>query len=266
MKKQLVIVRSTLGTINETVNDAEYNENKMKEGLTQLQARVASFESRLENTTYLLSLKIAIESHIAQALDASHVVLRALDILVDNIAEAQKGSLPPRVISPALLMGALRRIGPSLPTDTTFPFPLSKDYLPGMYQLSDVCVYTYQQRLGYVISVPLVHKETFRILRMIPIPVPVESEHFLYIDVRYSVIGIDQAKQYYFTLTDDQLSSCKIVGQGHYVCTHQRTLLSTIATESCAVALLHKPVTFPSECETRVVRLSNTVWTQLNNN
>jgi hypothetical protein len=101
---------------------------------------------------------------------------------------------------------------------------------------------------------------------MIPIPVPVDAEHFMYIDVHYSLLCIDQAKQYYFTLTDDQLSSCKKAGQGHYVCTQQRTLLATSTAESCAVTLLHKAVTFPLECETRLVRLSNTVWTQLNNN
>jgi len=37
-----------------------------------------------------------------------------------------------------------------------------------MYQLSDVRVYTYKEHLGYTITVPLVHKKTFTILRMIP--------------------------------------------------------------------------------------------------
>jgi hypothetical protein len=45
MKQQLLIVKSTLSTINETVTDVEYNESKMKEGLSQLQAHVANFES-----------------------------------------------------------------------------------------------------------------------------------------------------------------------------------------------------------------------------
>ena len=157
------------------------------------------------------------------------VILRTLDIFVDNVVETQKGVLPPRVISPSLLLGALRNSSSSLPMDTILPFPLSNDYLSRMYQLSDVCVYTYKQRLGYVISVPLVHKETFSILR-IPIPVPVDPKHFLYTDVRYSILCIDQAKQYYFTLTDDELSGCKVAGQGHYVCTQQRTLLSTATT------------------------------------
>ena len=220
MKQQLMIVKSTLFTFNETLTDVEYNEIKMREGLSQLQMYIATFGSQIQNTTYLLSLKIGIESYIAKALDVLHAVQRTLDILGDNIAEVQKGSLPPRVMSPALLLVTLRSSIPSFPTDTTLPFPLGKDYLYSMYQFSDVCVYTYRKRLGYVISVPLVHRKTFTMLRMIPIPVPVDQEHFLYIDVRDSVLCLDQIKQYYFTMTDDELSKCKLAEPGRYVCTH----------------------------------------------
>ena len=86
-----------------------------------------------------------------------------------------------------------------------------------MYQLSNVRVYTYREWLGYVISVPLVHKRTFTMLRMIPIPVPVDQEHFLYIDMRESLLCLDQTKQYYFTMTDDELSRCKWAEPGRYV-------------------------------------------------
>ena len=55
LKQQLIIVRSTFRTFNETVTDVAY-ENKMREGLNQLQAQVATFDSQLENSTYLLSL------------------------------------------------------------------------------------------------------------------------------------------------------------------------------------------------------------------
>ena len=54
MKQQLMIVKSTLCTFNETLTD-EYNESKMREGLSQLQTNIATFGSQTENTTYLLS-------------------------------------------------------------------------------------------------------------------------------------------------------------------------------------------------------------------
>jgi len=119
----------------------------MREALSKLQPYVATFGSQVQNATYLLSLKITKEHNIAKALDASHAIQRMLDILVDSIADAQKGSLPPPVISPTLLWDTLKSSSPSFPADTTIPFPLGKDYLHSMYQLSDVRVYTYKERL-----------------------------------------------------------------------------------------------------------------------
>jgi len=107
-----------------------------------------------------------------------------------------------------------------------------------MYQLSDVRVYTYRQRLGYVIRVPMVHRKIFTVLRLIAITLLVSREQFLYIEVRDSVLCLDRARQYYFTSTEDELLNCKLAEPCHYVCTHQRTLLSTLTTESCAVTML----------------------------
>ena len=94
---------------------------------------------------------------------------------------------------------------------------------------------------------------------MIPIPVPSDEERVLYIDVRESLLCLDQTKQYYFTMTDDKLSRNKWAEPCRYVCTHQRMLLSTVATESCAVTLLHKRDSISSMRDTRLIRLSNTV-------
>ena len=72
VKRQLIIVKLTLCTFNETLTGIEYNEKKMRKGLSKLQTYVATFGSQVENATYLLSLKITIEHHIAKALDTSH--------------------------------------------------------------------------------------------------------------------------------------------------------------------------------------------------
>ena len=60
-KQQMVVFNLTLCTFNEKLSDVEYNEIKMREGVSQLQTYIANFGSQIENTTYLLSLKIAIE-------------------------------------------------------------------------------------------------------------------------------------------------------------------------------------------------------------
>ena len=187
IKQQLIVVKSTLGTFNETLTDVDYNEKKIREGMSQLQAYVNTLGAQIENATHLLSLIITLEDHIARALDASHDIQRALDVMVDSIAYAQKGTLPPRVAPPALLLEVPGNSSPSFPPDTTLPFPLGKDYMHALYQLCNVHVYIYRESLGYVISVPLVYKRT-NVLRMIPIPVPMNQDSFLFIDVGESIL------------------------------------------------------------------------------
>jgi len=107
--------------------------------------------------------------------------------------------LPPRMMSPVLLLETLKNSVSSFPTDAILPFPLGRDYLFSLHQLSDVRVYTYRKRLGYVISLPFVNKRTFTTWWMSSIPVPVDQDHFLYIDVRDSVvIRPDQTVLFYY--------------------------------------------------------------------
>jgi len=96
---------------------------------------------------------------------------------------------------------------------------------------------------------------------MVSIPVPVNQEHFLYIDVRDSVLCLARAMQCYCTMMEDELPKCKLAEPGNYVCTHQRTLLSTLTTESCAVTMLQRRDSLPSVCDTRLVRLKHSVDT-----
>ena len=123
-------------------------------------------------------------------------------MLVDSIADAQKGTLPPCVAPSTLLLNALWNSSPSFPPDTTLPFPLGKDYVHALYKLCNVHVYIYTERLGYVISVLLVHKRTFSVLKMIPIPVPMNQNNFFYIDIGESILCMDRTRQYYFTMRE----------------------------------------------------------------
>ena len=183
-----------------------------------------------------------------------------------STVDAQKETLPPRVASPTLLLDALRYSSPSFSPDTTLPLPLDKDYIHAAYQLCDIHVYIYRERLGYVISVPLVQRRTFSVLRIIPIPVHVNQECFLCIDVGESVLCLDRARQYYFTMKENVLAQWKLLEPGQNMCKYQRTLLSAAFVESCTVMMLQKREALPSVCDTRLVKLSHTAWSQLANN
>jgi len=50
------------------------------------------------------------------------------------------------------------------------------------------------------------------------------------------------------------------------VCRQNKPLLSSLLQEECAVWLLKEQKTLPSSCEVHYVRMTHTVWTQINDN
>ena len=104
LRQQLTILRSTLGTVNDTLSDVSYNEEKIRSGLLQLQRYVNVMGEQYENVTNLLSVKITLESHIARVLDGMNALQRHLDIILDSLVDAQRGILHPQIISPQSIM------------------------------------------------------------------------------------------------------------------------------------------------------------------
>jgi hypothetical protein len=106
-------------------------------------------------------------------------------------------------------MNALMQTIPSFPRDTTAPFPLSKNSLNLIYKICDIHVYIDEGVLGYVIFLPLINRGTFQIYRMVPIPIPLGNNKFMYIKTDESVLCLDQTRQYYFEINNNELNNCK---------------------------------------------------------
>jgi hypothetical protein len=237
LKQQLSVVKSSLGALNETSTDMVHNDDRIREGLTKLQCYTDSFVSQTGNATDLLTLKIMVGSHIARILDALNVLQRSLDVLINSITEGQKGVLQPLVVPATLLMIAFIHNSPLFPRGTSLPFPLGKDSVHLLYKVCDD-IYVHCEILGYVVSLPLVSKGSFDILRVIPILIMVKQNHSVYIDVDKSVLCLDKARQYYFMLEDRELELCKTTDRNTYICKQVKPLFSSHALESCTVKML----------------------------
>jgi hypothetical protein len=266
MKQQLSVMKSSLGAINNTLAEVDYNEKLLKQGIGKVTDYMNALKSESDANLNLVSAKIEVDGHILRVNGAISTLQRKLDLIMSSVMNAQKGILHPQVISPFSLMESLLKNSHAFPKDTSLPFPLSKD---SAYQLTRLCelkVYIKNGILGYVILLPLVNQGNFNIYRLIPIPVPLDKTKFLYIDTGKSFLWIDQARQYYFLSEKEVLEECKIIHPMLYVCKQNQPLLSSHLHENCLVKMLQPRGTVPTICEKRVVELSNSVWTQLENN
>ena len=149
LKQQPSAVRSSLGAVNNTLADVEYNENLMKEWINRITEYMNTLKAENNEKMSLFSAKIEVEEHILRVNNAMHTLQRNLDLLIGSVVHAQKGVLRPQIISPVTLMETLIKNVSAFPKDTTLPIPMSKDSAHLLVRLYELQVHIKNGILGY---------------------------------------------------------------------------------------------------------------------
>jgi hypothetical protein len=263
MKQQLSIVKASLGTFNETISDLEYNSQVTQKGLIRLKSYMEQFVGNTESRLNSLDTKITAEGHIAQVNNALSAMQRNIDLMIESVINAQKGILQPQIVAPSLILETLKKSISGFPKETMAPFTISKDSANLLYKICDVNVYAKDGILGYVISLPLISRGVFKTFKLIPLPVAIGQNKFIYIETENKLLYVDQTRQYYFMTDREELRRCKAIEPTRYICKQTRPLLSSHMQEACAMKLLQPRKDIPKICDTRIVQLTHTIWTQL---
>jgi hypothetical protein len=225
LKQHLVVVKSTLGAISNTLTDMEYNQKKVENSLIQVKNFLDSVMADNQKKLNVLAAKIMVESHIARSREALDTLQRHLDIVLESIVDARKGILSPQIVSPKIIMDTLIQSMPSFPKDTLPTFPLSKDSINSLYKVCDIHVYIDEDILGYVITLPLIGRGVFKAYKMIPVPIALGNHKFAYVETGESDLYVDQTRQYYFENDEGKLNKCEVIDSQARICKQKRPLL-----------------------------------------
>jgi hypothetical protein len=85
LKQQLSIVKASLGTVNNTMSDIEYNNRVIKEGVNKLKDYIEMFTTDTKTQLDLLDVKITVEGHIAHVNHAMEAIQRNLNLIIECI-------------------------------------------------------------------------------------------------------------------------------------------------------------------------------------
>jgi hypothetical protein len=182
MQLQLSIVRESLGTFNETISDLEYNSQVTQKGLIKLKSYMERLIESTDSRLNLLDIKITAEGHIAQVNNALAAMQRNLDLMIESVINAQKGVLQPQIVAPSLIMETLKGSTSAFPKETMASFIFGKDSANLIPKVCDISISVNDGILGYIISLPLINRGTFKIFKLIPLPVAIGQNKFVYIE------------------------------------------------------------------------------------
>lgn len=259
LKTQSQIVQSTITNFNNTVTNLHHAEDVFNTNIRLLQ----NVTRTINNTLEFQTLKQNTEDHITLLLIMFTELSREYSNLVNSILFAKQHTLHPSILTPNQIVRELSKTRKHLPTGTSYPVQLNKSNAYELLRLISLSVYYMDNKLIFVIYVPIAENTMFTMYHLLPVPMS-SSNNNTYIFLRPSsdYMAITVNKMIYSLLFN--LNDCKIISNQTYVCLKTRPLYNTLGHGNCESELLQAHVGIPKSCDIRISSIENEIWYQLN--
>lgn len=262
MKEQIHVIKSTIVNFNESVNSFRKNEKILNNNimlfntfLDDTSNKMKSFNKHLAILTHLNLI-----TYLASELSAEY------DELIDSILFAQNNIIHPSVISPVELIKELNVNSKLLTDGKEFPIPLIEENAFKLLEISRLKTYYTNNKLIFVLDIPLPVSTTYQLYRLIPLPIalPNTTNTFAYVKPHCDYVAMAQSQMTYVLLKE--VDKCKEVRSNEKIC-EVHTIYSTMDTLPCEVSLLTSPSkNFSPTCSTRMITGKISIWEQLLDN
>lgn len=260
MKDNIHIVQSTINNFNTSIlklNDNEKRINKQIEKLNYI------FEQNNKVTTNCVNLSKI--NSILNLIEASLLsVSNILDTILNSILFAKANILHPYVLTPTHLFNELSK-SKMYKKNIEFPVSLSLENIHSIIDLSRMTSYYYNNKIMFVIQIPLINPVKFNVYKILPLPTPKDEYNF------QTYVLIHSSKMY-VALTDDRLSyalldslsDCHKVNYEYMICPLP-SVLSTINNPLCETKLLTEvTLSLPDICDFKIIYGNVNIWQKLN--
>jgi hypothetical protein len=264
-RQQMVVVKSTLKSVNKTLHDDSRNELILEKGLKEIKEFINKENGEIRENHSYTAMLVALNDHAIQIQRALEEVKDEYNILIQSCLSAKQGIMQPQVLSPIHLIEILKSIQDSFPRDLQVLVPLSEAYLHQLVNIVSIEIYIIDSNLVY--EVPLVTHYMFDVYKVIPFPMKVKntSNKFTFIQPDKEYIMLDTTKQFYVRLHQNDLGLCRM-NKSKLVCKQKFPLKISHSTSDCEAQLL-QPIRAISESYTqRILELRETLWTPLRDN
>ncbi|XP_047037246.1 uncharacterized protein LOC124642689, partial [Helicoverpa zea] len=250
MKDSILVTKSTLTSLKEIIDQISSNEASLNHAIDTLNQDIINIT--LATDKLLMRSKI---SGLSDILESTMLTLSfKLEDIISAIMFSKSNILYPSIITPKQLFADLVDNYRFLPSSKQLPVPLILDNIHIIENISDVSSYYTNNKIIFVLQIPLVNVKEFDLYNTIPYPIElndVNSTLYSTIIPSTKYIGITKDKSSYCKI--DSLSSCKVINTQYYIC-ETPSVYSTSAVPICESEIISKALTsVPHICNTKFV-------------
>lgn len=184
--------------------------------------------------------------------------------LLTIVTEAQKGIISPLVLSPSLFINETHNYEQHI-TGLSFPVIPKLENIHVLYNLINTNVFSFKDKLCFVLFIPLVESRTYDVLKLSSLPTQLSHNNYVFITPRNSYLIIDSVKQHYFFLSQSELLKCQSFLSTHFLCPQTKPLYLVHLHGECEANLFAVSPEIPSSCNKRIAKLYHPIFIQLAN-
>lgn len=263
MKENMMITTSTLLSLKEVIDKINANEVSLSHVIDTLNQEMANLT--LISNKLLMRSKI---SGLSNILESSLLTLSfKIEDIINAIMFSKSSILYPSIITPKQLFSDLVGNYRFLPSSKQLPVPLTLDNIHILENISDVSSYYTNNKIIFVLQMPLVNTKEFDLYHTVPYPIALKTiNNTLYSTIIPSTkyLGITKDKSAYCKL--NSLNTCKVINTQYYIC-EISNIYSTSAVPICETEVISKALTsVPPLCKTEFVNGNFETFHKLRNN
>lgn len=248
MKEQIHVVKTTIANFNESINNLKFNENTLNGNINKINIFIEKTSSKMNK----LELAELASQHVNLLTYLTNELSEELDSIINSILFAKRNILHPSILTPIQLITELGNNNYLLKSGLNFPVFPSIENAHTFMDIADLQVFHINNKLMFIINIPLTDPTIFTLYQCIPLPMPYEdnTRRYAYIQPNVNFLGIPENNQKYVKFHD--LKLCKKVSEFDFIC-QQDVFYSTTLNANCEVVLLTgNPKKIPKNCDTKV--------------
>lgn len=264
IKDNILLTTATLSEYNKTIHKMKLNDNILNNELDKLALSLKNISTA--TNAFIVKNRI---SSIFNVLESSLMTLSfKLEDIVNAIMFSKNNVLHPSIITPSQLYDELVTNSRNLINNNEFPIPLNLANIYIIMNLSETITYLLDNKIIFVLKIPLVNPTEFRLYKNIPIPVPLdvrEPKSYSLVIPTNRYIAISDDRRLYCSLEDTNV--CKIIMNNYYICNPSINMYSTETSPNCESDIISKLLdSLPKNCESKFLHGHINIWQKLNGN
>lgn len=259
-KDQIKIFESTLDSVTKISSDFTKIKDNLNNYINKINYEISNQKEELK----ILNIKEYIILYNSVYSELINQYSKDTSILLNTVITAHRGQINPQILKPNELLDHFKDVKANLPSNLNMPTEINiKNYFDFMKIIElNIC---YQNHLIiYSINVPLIENLNFNLYRIISLPVHVNNNNFIFIQSPEEYLVVENNKQYYTFLSQDQVDKCKSI-KTNTICSIS-TPLSSAIKPNCEFQMFKKGNTIPYNCEVKTITMVHDIWHHLKNN